>query len=44
MNGRLHLLKDISLLAIALFLSATPFLTYYYSHGPACPCHALVKR
>lgn len=31
-------------LLVGAFLGATPVLSYAFTHGPACPCHAIVSR
>lgn len=39
----MNFFKNLLFLLIGAFLGLTPVLGYYYTHGPSCPCHALVK-
>lgn len=36
-------MKNFFFVLIGIYLGLSPFLTYYFSHGPACPCHALIR-
>ncbi len=39
----MKLLKTILFVCAGSFLGLTPVLSYYFTHGPSCPCHSLLN-
>ena len=40
----MSLIKTILFILIGIFLSLNPLLSYYFIHGPACPCHSIIQN
>ncbi|EQC51795.1 hypothetical protein M901_0662 [Bacteriovorax sp. DB6_IX] len=40
----MNLIKTIFFILAGLYLGSIPILSYYFVHGPACPCHSIIGK